>query len=285
MDKVAMFIPAHNEEKYLGLVLEDGLRFKREGIIDHFFVVDSRSTDATAEIARGMGVEIIPQAIGWGKGGAFLEGVRHCIGKGATIILTFDADIIKHLKREQVESMILEIQENPSADMVIFPPIEGGRGDKAALLESLEYSGQRAFRASELAFLFSKKKGEDGLLLPSDSRPAKIFRAIAWGYGLEEGLNHWFDRESGIRCLQLDKDKVGLIELAPKARRRELFEQQYDEIERIGKTIASLADQKHLEFIQEMNQQALARKTALEQPKSALHPKPNQSQGKLLTRP
>ena len=55
-------------------------------------VVDDGSPDHTAERARGAGADIVRHAINRGQGAALQSGLRYALGRGARILVTFDAD-------------------------------------------------------------------------------------------------------------------------------------------------------------------------------------------------
>ncbi|BAD86444.1 bifunctional phosphatase/dolichol-phosphate glucosyltransferase [Thermococcus kodakarensis KOD1] len=82
-------VPAYNEEKTIGSVLTDLLRyFRREEIV----VVNDGSKDRTEEIARSFGVHVLTHLVNRGLGGALGTGLAYAVRKGAKMILTFDAD-------------------------------------------------------------------------------------------------------------------------------------------------------------------------------------------------
>jgi len=82
-------VPAYNEEKTLGNVLEDLLRYFRVGEI---VVVNDGSRDGTEEIARSYGVHVLTHLVNRGLGGALGTGLAYALRRGARVILTFDAD-------------------------------------------------------------------------------------------------------------------------------------------------------------------------------------------------
>ncbi|CAB49499.1 glycosyltransferase family 2 protein [Pyrococcus abyssi] len=87
--KTYIVMPAYNEEKTIGDVLDSLLRvFPRENII----VVDDGSRDRTREIAKSKGVHVVSHIINRGLGGALGTGIRYAVYKGAEIVVTFDAD-------------------------------------------------------------------------------------------------------------------------------------------------------------------------------------------------
>lgn len=91
--RVSIIIPAYNEERFIGTLLERitavdlaPLGFEREII-----VVDDRSTDRTAEIVAAIdGVTLIRMPVNGGKGRAVREGIARASGE---LILIQDADL------------------------------------------------------------------------------------------------------------------------------------------------------------------------------------------------
>ncbi|WP_297548977.1 HAD-IA family hydrolase [Thermococcus sp.] len=82
-------VPAYNEEKTIGSVLEDLLRyFKREEIV----VVNDGSRDRTEEIARSYSVRVLNHLVNRGLGGALGTGFAYAVRKNARLVITFDAD-------------------------------------------------------------------------------------------------------------------------------------------------------------------------------------------------
>lgn len=55
-------------------------------------VVDDGSTDRTAEAAREEGATVLVHAQNRGKGAALITGFDHCLSRGATAVITLDAD-------------------------------------------------------------------------------------------------------------------------------------------------------------------------------------------------
>jgi cellulose synthase/poly-beta-1,6-N-acetylglucosamine synthase-like glycosyltransferase len=89
---VAVLIPAHNEARVLGGLLGD-LR-KQETPPTAVLVVADRCTDATADIARGLGAEVLERTSGEGaKAEALAAGIAHA-GRWPSwnVLLVLDAD-------------------------------------------------------------------------------------------------------------------------------------------------------------------------------------------------
>lgn len=85
---VWIVMPAHNEERTIGRVL-DALR--REGY-SNVIVVDDGSRDRTAEIARSKGARVVSHPRNMGLGAALRTGLEAARGLGAERAVTFDAD-------------------------------------------------------------------------------------------------------------------------------------------------------------------------------------------------
>jgi len=92
---VSVCLPARNEARTIGPILEQIEPLRARGIVDQVVVVDN-STDGTAEIARGLGAEVHDQDQLWpehgpvlGKGDAMWRALRVLRGE---IICFVDAD-------------------------------------------------------------------------------------------------------------------------------------------------------------------------------------------------
>ncbi|PJE63635.1 glycosyltransferase family 2 protein [Candidatus Roizmanbacteria bacterium CG10_big_fil_rev_8_21_14_0_10_45_7] len=81
-------LPAYNEEKVLGCVLQS----LRHAGYTHIVVVDDGSTDATARIARNYRVHIISFPRNKGKGSALRAAISYAIKKRYKALVTMDAD-------------------------------------------------------------------------------------------------------------------------------------------------------------------------------------------------
>jgi len=85
--RVAVVIPAYNEEKAIGKVIKEV-----RACCSHVFVVDDGSNDATAEVARAAGAMVLRHVLNRGQGAALATGIAAALESGADIIVTFDAD-------------------------------------------------------------------------------------------------------------------------------------------------------------------------------------------------
>jgi len=86
--KIWIVIPAYNEEKVIGKVIDS---LKKEGF-QNILVVNDCSTDKTKEVVKNKKVKIYNHIINRGLGGALNTGISAALKNGAKIIATCDAD-------------------------------------------------------------------------------------------------------------------------------------------------------------------------------------------------
>jgi glycosyltransferase involved in cell wall biosynthesis len=106
---LAIVIPAFNEAATIGAVVANAQRF---GAV---FVVDDGSADATADVARANGAEVIRHERNRGYDGALQSGVARAVEQGFAVVLTMDAD--GQHRPEQVAEFMRAI--DAGADVVI----------------------------------------------------------------------------------------------------------------------------------------------------------------------
>ncbi len=112
MGREYIVIPAYNEEKSLGKVIDD----LRKNGFNNLIVVDDGSTDNTLETAKNKKVKVYSHIINRGLGGALNTGISAAIMNNAEIIATCDADgqhdpkdikrAIDFLKKENLDIVI-----------------------------------------------------------------------------------------------------------------------------------------------------------------------------------
>lgn len=137
--RVAVIVPAYNEEERLPVVLE---AIKAAKLVDEIVVVSDGSTDGTYELAASdPAVKAIQLEANLGKGGAMRAGAE---STDADVILFLDADLIG-MDGEKVDQIVRPLVDG-SADMSIGI-FKSGRGatDLAQLIAPY-ISGQRAMR-------------------------------------------------------------------------------------------------------------------------------------------
>jgi len=90
-DRVAVVVPAYNEEDNIGQVLPR-IPASVCGLEIAVLVVDDGSRDRTGEIAREYGAAVARHATNLGGGAALRTGYRLMVDSGARIVVTLDAD-------------------------------------------------------------------------------------------------------------------------------------------------------------------------------------------------
>ncbi|HPN35385.1 MAG TPA: glycosyltransferase family 2 protein [bacterium] len=108
--RITVIIPALNEEKKIGQVIDGIPRF-----VDHVVVVDDGSTDRTGEIAREKGAVVFRHAFNRGVGAAFNSGRRLALELNDDIVVNIDAD--GQFNPADIESLIEPIVQG-AADFV-----------------------------------------------------------------------------------------------------------------------------------------------------------------------
>jgi hopene-associated glycosyltransferase HpnB len=121
--RVAVVIPARDEEEVIGEAL-DSLRAQEfEGEI-HVFVVDDNSSDATAEIAQSRGATVLRAGVlpdGWtGKLWAVAQGVKAASPMNPDYLLLTDADIAHG--RTSIRDLVA--RDLPLASVMVKLPCE-----------------------------------------------------------------------------------------------------------------------------------------------------------------
>lgn len=87
--RVLVIVPAFNEERSLPLVADD---LRRNAPWADACVVDDASTDATARVARELGLETLRLPVNLGIGGAVQTGYQAALQRGYDVAVQFDGD-------------------------------------------------------------------------------------------------------------------------------------------------------------------------------------------------
>lgn len=123
--KLAIVIPAYNEEKVIGSVLKS-LPKKIKGVDEIVsIVVDDGSSDGTFEIAKKYATRAIKLVLNMGVGAATITGLEVAKKEKADIIVTMDAD--GQHNPNDVKNIITPILQN-AADVVIGTRMKDSKG-------------------------------------------------------------------------------------------------------------------------------------------------------------
>jgi glycosyltransferase involved in cell wall biosynthesis len=120
-----VIIPAYNEEKTIGNVIEE---VRKEAPFADIAVVDDGSADRTRAIAKETGVTVLAHPFNMGVGAAMQTGFRYAVSKGYDIAVQVDAD-----------------GQHPAAEIrrLVTPIIE----KKADLVVGSRFLGEPTYRA------------------------------------------------------------------------------------------------------------------------------------------
>jgi len=129
--KVAVIVPAFNEEQSIALVVTDfmGVRHNTEALVDDIIVCNNNSTDDTAKLAKKAGARVVfePQA---GYGAACLKGIESLDTDdfdAHDYVVFADGDY--SVDANQVQQLLKELDDG--ADLVIGSRCNAGLSDGA----------------------------------------------------------------------------------------------------------------------------------------------------------
>jgi len=205
-----VIIPAYNEEKRIGKVLQGIPEF-----VDEVIVVDDGSKDKTSEVARKFGVEVIRLERNEGKGKAMSEGIKEASGD---IIVFIDADG-QHRPEEIIK--LVEPIVNGEADFVIGSRLIKAQGERPLIRKISNFittyltrlklgirvrdtqSGFRAIRREFLPEIESKRyEVETEVLIKAVKKGARVKEVpVSMIYGVETGHFRFEDIVRFLRAL------------------------------------------------------------------------------------
>lgn len=114
--KLLIYLPALNESENIQQVIS-ALPHRLEGVdFIEYLVIDDGSTDATADIARSSGAQVVRHGRNRGVGAAFHSAVQFALEHQADILIGMDAD--GQFSPKDIPAMIEPIIQN-RADMVM----------------------------------------------------------------------------------------------------------------------------------------------------------------------
>jgi len=135
--KIAVTIPAYNEEKTIGSVIKKIKEVMSKNNYNYeIVVVDDGSTDNTVNIAKSLGAKVFSHPKNYGISEAFKTEMKKCLELNADIIVHFDAD--GQYVAEQIPFLIKELK---NADLVLGSRFRG----KIESMPLIKRLGNKAF--------------------------------------------------------------------------------------------------------------------------------------------
>jgi glucosyl-3-phosphoglycerate synthase len=227
--RVAVCLPAHNEERTLGAIVETtSLELVAPGLVDELVVVDDGSTDATAQVAARAGARVVASAAPGTPVGPFGGGPR---GKGAALaraleattaelVIFLDADV-ENFGPHFVTGLLRPLLEDPRVVLVkgrYERPLDGAPTGGGRVTE-LVARPALSLLFPELAVLAQPLAGETAL-----RRSGVEGFELSPGYGVEIGLLIDVARRHGLGAIaevdlgvRVHRNR-SLAELGPEAR-------------------------------------------------------------------
>ena len=192
--RVAVCIPARNEEATVGDIAAAAARLRSAGLVHQVVVVDDASEDATAASARSACATVCASSGGPGKGPARAAAVAAC---DADILVFLDADVTNFSERF-ITHLVEPLLRDPSLHLVKASyerPLAGIAGEGGRVTELLARPLLRR-HFPELAAIRQPLAGECAV-----RHSAIEGLALADGYGVEIGLLIDIYLQHGMRAI------------------------------------------------------------------------------------
>jgi glycosyltransferase involved in cell wall biosynthesis len=181
-----VIIAALNEEEGIGLTISE-LRKYLEDV--RILVVDGRSRDRTAEIAKDMGADVACQD-GCGKGDAIAKAVEHANLSDTDCVVFTDADYT--YPAEYLPRMIKILEQNPHVGMVCGNRFNDHLDVRA--MHNLFYFGNRLLAFTHNQFNGVKMRDPFTGLRVVRAGILKGWKPRSKSFDLEVELNHHVER-------------------------------------------------------------------------------------------
>lgn len=196
--KIAVIIPAFNEEKSISKVINDIPR----NLADEIIVVDNNSTDSTGLVAMNAGATVLNEKI-QGYGASCLKGIEHLKNKNPDIVVFLDGDYSDY--PNEMDLLVNPIL-NDDYDFVLGSRLIGNREEDSMPFHSRVGNNLSCF----LIQLFWQIKYTD--LGP--------FRAIKFNKLLRLNMNdHWYGWTVEMQ-IKAAKQKLKIKEVPVSYRKR-----------------------------------------------------------------
>ena len=180
--RVAVCIPARNEEPTVGKIVASVDELRSAGFVDEVVVVDDRSTDATALEAGAAGAVVVPTVDGPGKGQALRAAVA---ATNAEVLVFLDADV-SNFSTSFVTALAMPLLVDPGMKLVkamYRRPLEGRPDEGGRVTELLAKPLLRRFYPALARVVTQPLAGECAI-----RRDALCELQLEDGYAIEIGL-------------------------------------------------------------------------------------------------
>ena len=142
MKRLAVVVPAMDEEATIGELLDRVGNVRVPGCELFAVVVDDGSSDRTGEIARERGATVVRHDKNRGLGAAVRTGLRSAVGEGADLVAYLDADLEYY--PEDIPRLVEPILEG-RADYVLGSRFRGESGVRG--MRAYRWLGNHCFTA------------------------------------------------------------------------------------------------------------------------------------------
>jgi glycosyltransferase involved in cell wall biosynthesis len=109
--KIIVVIPAYNESRTIGAVIDDCKKYA-----DEVIVANDGSADETESVARAHGARVVTHIVNRGYGAALKTGIIAALKRDADSVVTIDAD--GQHEPQEIQKIVAPLQ-NGEADIVI----------------------------------------------------------------------------------------------------------------------------------------------------------------------
>ena len=196
MKRLAVVVPAMNEEATIGELLDRIGRVEVPGCELWAVVVDDGSADRTGEIARGRGATVVRHERNRGLGAAVRTGLRSAVEEGADLVAYLDADLEYY--PEDIPGLVGPVLEG-RADYVLGSRFRGESGTRG--MRAYRWIGNHAFTL--LLVLLTRRRITDGQTgMRAFSRDAAANAEIIHDYNYAQVLTLDLVRK-GYRLLEV----------------------------------------------------------------------------------
>ena len=170
--KIAALIPAFREERHIA-----GVVTETKNYLPDILVIDDGSPDATAQLARDAGAEVLVNEQNMGKGASLVVGLNHLFANGYDAAVCLDADG-QHLPREIPR--FLEMADK--ADLIV--------GNRMADIEDMPFA--RLWTNRVTSWILSSLAG---VRVPDTQCGYRLVRREAWQGVTVQSRNYDFEGE------------------------------------------------------------------------------------------